>query len=151
VDRVIAGWIQKTRDVYRIVMVHVDVKTGAKLGRLDREIPIASRRLRVDVAAAAPELVRAEDESTGILKVVTDVPGADVTLDGQPAGQTPFARKLKPGKHKVQVSRPGYQLQEAAWVEIPAAKEVTHKARLYPIPARVQPPGTISTTVEVSR
>jgi hypothetical protein len=47
---------------------------------------------------------------SGTLVVVTDVPGAVVTVDGQPAGQGPVASlKLGAGSYRVQVDRPGYR------------------------------------------
>jgi len=149
VDRVIGGWIAKAGGAYRVVLVQVDVKTGAPLSRIDRAIPIAARRLQADVAAAAPVLVRGEAELRGVLVVVADVAGADVAIDDAPAGIAPVQRELKPGKHKVQVSKAGYILQDPVWVEVPALAEITHRARLREIPARNRPGG--ETRVEVMK
>ncbi len=139
VDRVIGGWFARTRTSYRVVLVHVDAKTGAKMASVDREIPIASRRLRADVAAATPVLVRGEVEARGKLTLESDPPFADVTIDDAPAGTTPVSQDLKPGKHKVQISKPGYVLRDAFWVDVPAKGEVTERARLHQIPARDRP------------
>jgi hypothetical protein len=139
VDRVIGGWFARAGDAYRVVLVQVDAKTGARIGAVDREIPIASRRLRADVSAAAPVLVRGEAQARGALTVESDPPLADVTIDDAPAGTTPGTHALEPGRHKVQVSKAGYLLGDPFWVEVPANGEVTHRATLHEIPARDRP------------
>ncbi len=140
-DRVIGGWISKVGDSYRLVIVQADAKTGGRVARVEREIPIASRRLRADVATAAPVLLRGEGEGKGVLVVQSDVAGADVAIDGAPAGTAPVKRELRPGKHKVQVTKLGYVVQEPFWVEVPAKGEVTQQVKLHEIPARDRPAG----------
>jgi len=139
VDRVVGGWLRRTGDSYRVALVHADAKTGAELGALEREVPIASRRLQRDVAAAAPALLGGGKDATGVLVVVTDVPGAAVTIDGVGAGTTPVTRALRPGRHEVRVSMAGYQLAAPVWVEVLSSGTVEHRPRLYPIPARDRP------------
>lgn len=155
VDHVVGGWLRKRGDAYRVALVHADAKTGARLGGLEREIPIASRRLQRDVAATAPALLGGEQDATGILKVVTDVPGASVTIDGVSAGTTPVTRRVKPGRHEVRVSQVGHQDAAPVWVEVAADATVEHRPRLYPIPARDRPNRasreTSGTNVEIVR
>jgi hypothetical protein len=139
VDRVIGGWLARTDATYRVVLVHADARTGARIGNVDREIPIASRRLRADVTAATPVLVRGEVEALGTLTLESDPPFADVTIDDAPAGTTPVSQELKPGKHKVQISKAGYVLREPFWVDVPARDEVTQRVTLHQIPARDRP------------
>jgi hypothetical protein len=62
-----------------------------------------------------------------------------VTVDDQPAGKTPIAKVVKPGRHKVQVALRNHAEAEPAWVEVPAGGIVEHRARLYLIPARERP------------
>lgn len=155
VDGVVGGWLRKRGDSYRVAMVHADARSGARLGGLEREIPIASRRLQRDVAAAAPTLLGGGDDASGTLKVVTDVPGAAVTVDDVGAGTTPVARKVRPGRHKVHVSRAGHQDAAPVWVDVAAGATVEHRPRLYPIPARDRPNRTArdvtGTNVELVR
>ncbi len=139
VDRIVGGYVRKRGETYRVALVLADAKTGERLGGVEREVPIASRRLQRDVAAAAPTLLAGEKDATGILKVVTAVPGAAVTIDDVGAGTTPVTRALRPGKHKVQVSHAGYQDAAPIFVDVPANGIVEHKPRLYPIPARDRP------------
>lgn len=139
VERVVGGRLRRMGEAYRVALVQVDAKTGERLGGIEREVPIASRRLQKDVAAAAPALLGGEKDATGVLKVVTDAAGALVTLDDVEVGTTPFARAVRPGKHKVQVSGPGFQDAAPVWVEVPANGIVEHHPRLYQIPARDRP------------
>lgn len=139
VDRVVGGWLRKHGEAYRVALVHADARRGERLGGIEREIPIASRRLQKDVAAAAPALLAGDADASGILRVVTEVPGAKVTIDDADAGATPLARTVKPGRHKVHVSGEGYQDATPIWVEVPANAIVEHRPRLYHVPARDRP------------
>lgn len=139
VDRVVGGYLRKKGEAYRVSLVHADAKTGERLGGVEREIPVASRRLQKDVAAAAPALLAGEKDATGILKVVTVVPGATVTIDDVDAGTTPLSRTVRPGKHKVLVVGEGFQDAAPIWVDVPANGLVEHRPRLYHVPARDRP------------
>lgn len=155
VDRVVGGWLEKRGTAYRVALVHADGKTGARLGALEREIPIASRRLQKDVAAAAPGLLAGGADATGVLKIATDVPGALVTVDDVPVGTTPITRTVKPGKHKVHVSRTGWAETDPVWVVVPANGVLEHRARLFELPARDRPNESAQsgagTTVQIVR
>jgi hypothetical protein len=150
-DRVIGGRIHRDGAIYRVVAVNADARSGAAVARLERAIPVASRRLVVDVVSATPALLRGDASERGVLRVETEAPGADVAVDGAPAGRTPLALDLAPGKHEVQVTRPAHLVQEPRWVEVPRGGEVVVRPRLQPVPARERPAGTTSTTVEVAR
>ena len=139
VERIVGGWLQQRGTSYRVAIVHADAKSGERLGGLEREIPIASRRLQKDVAAAAPGLLASGHDATGVLRVATDVPGAEVLVDDVAVGRTPVAQVVSPGKHKVQVKHEGWAHQDATWVEVPANGMVEHHPRLYRIPARDRP------------
>jgi hypothetical protein len=139
VDRIVGGSLSQRGGSYRVALVHGDAKTGARLGGMEREIAIASRRLQKDVADAAPDLLKGGEEPTGVLRVLTEVAGAEVTVDDTPAGKTPLAKVVKPGRHKVQVALQGYAEAEPAWVEVPSNGFVEHRARLFLIPARERP------------
>ncbi len=139
VQRVIGGWLRRKGESYRVALVHADAATGERLGGMEREIPVASRRLQKDVAAAAPALLAGEKDATGVLKVVTATPGAIVTIDDTDAGTTPVVRVVKPGKHKVKVSGAGFQDAAPIWVEVPANAIVEHRPRLFLVPARDRP------------
>ena len=136
VDRIVGGALSRRGASYRVALVSADARTGARLGGVEREIAVASRRLRRDGADAAPALLRGGEDATGLLRIVTEVPGAQVWVDDLPAGRTPAARVVKPGKHKVKVALPGYADAEPAWVEVPPSGLAEHRPRLYAIPPR---------------
>ncbi len=139
VDRIVGGTLGQRGASYRVAIVNADAKTGARLGGLEREIAIASRRLQKDVADSAPALLEGGQEATGVLKVTTDAPGAMVTVDDVLVGKTPVLRVVKPGKHKVKVVLTGYADADPVWVDVPASAIVEHRPRLYAIPARDRP------------
>lgn len=139
VERVVGGRLRRKGEAYRVALVQADAGNGERLGGIEREIPVASRRLQKDVAAAAPALLAGERDATGLLKVVTDPPGATVTIDDGDAGTTPVARAVRPGRHKVRVAGAGFQEAAPVWVDVPANGVVEHRPRLYQIPARDRP------------
>ncbi len=139
VERVVGGWLRRRGEAYRVALVQADAATGERLGGIEREIPVASRRLQRDVAAAASALLGGEKDARGVLRVVTQVPGATVTIDDADAGTTPVSRAVKPGRHKVKVSGAGFQDAAPVWVEVPANAIVEHRPRLYLVPARDRP------------
>lgn len=139
VDRLVCGWLRKRGEAYRISLVHADARTGARLGGVERDVPIASRRLNREIALAAPLLLEGQGDAKGILSVVTTPPGALVTVDDVPVGTTPLHQELRPGRHKVQVAATGYFDTAPVWVDVPANSIVEHRPRLYEIPARDRP------------
>jgi hypothetical protein len=134
--RFVAGWIARAGDSYRVLLVHGDA-AGEKLASVERLVPVASRRLRAEVAAAVPALLRGDADRFGTLRVVTDEPGATVFLDGVFAGATPLEKLVRPGQHRVEVKRTGHADQDPAFVVVPAGGTVEHRVRLYALP-----PGT---------
>jgi PEGA domain len=139
VDRVVCGWLRKRGEAYRLALVHADARTGARLGRMERDVPVASRRLNREIALAAPLLLGGQGDAKGVLSIVTTPPGALVTVDDVPVGTTPLNREVRPGRHKVQVAATGYFEAAPVWVDVPANSLVEHRPRLYEIPARDRP------------
>ncbi len=56
-----------------------------------------------------------------------------MTLDGEPAGQTPLTRMLKPGKHELHVSHPGFYAVERL-VTVDPSRTTHDIVRLVAIP-----------------
>jgi hypothetical protein len=139
VDRVVGGWLRKRGETYRVMLVHADARTGKRLGAIEREIPVASRRLQKEIALAAPLLLGGEGDAKGVLSIVTTPPGALVTVDDVPVGTTPLTQSVRPGRHKVQVAATGYADAAPVWLDVPANATVEHRPRLYEIPARDRP------------
>jgi hypothetical protein len=68
--------------------------------------------------------------STGELNVMTNPPGASVSVDGEAQpGETPMILKLPPGPHKVSISSPGYESQDLE-VDITAGKRLEKNLEL---------------------
>jgi hypothetical protein len=151
VDTVLGGWLARSGDAYRVALVHVEVRGGGTIARVEREVPIASRRLVADVTSAAPALLRGGADVAGTLAVETEDPGAEVVVDGAPAGTTPLRKRLRPGRHEVRVHRPGHAPLAPAFVDVPPGGEVVHRPRLVPVPVRDGPAGAGGTRVEVTR
>jgi hypothetical protein len=155
VDRVVCGWLRKRGEAYRLALVHADARTGEALGRMERDVPVASRRLNKEIALAAPLLLRGQGDAKGVLSIVTTPPGALVTVDDVPVGTTPLSREVMPGRHKVQVAATGYFEAAPIWVDVPANSLVEHRPRLYEIPARDRPNQSATegsgTRVKISR
>jgi hypothetical protein len=139
VERIVVGTLARRGAFYRLALVHADARTGERIGGIEREVPVAARKLQREAEEAAPALLAGGEEPPGILRVLTEVLGAKVTLDDAPAGKTPLARVVRPGRHKIRVELEGYADAEPVWVEVPSGGVVEHRARLYLIPAREVP------------
>lgn len=66
----------------------------------------------VDLPAAGVAVVEvalAPESTTGLLLLESVVPGAAVTIDGQPKGTVPFEGYLAIGTHRVEVTAEGYE------------------------------------------
>ncbi|MBI5015760.1 MAG: PEGA domain-containing protein [Deltaproteobacteria bacterium] len=101
-------------------------KTGFK--PVDLTVDVGSdERKEVPVALVAKE---------GALLVLSNPVGADVTLDGKPAGKTwePLVVKdVAPGLHAVRVSKDGYRPWEKADVEVRSDHSTSVLAALLPV------------------
>lgn len=93
-------------------------------------------------------LLRHENDSAvppadaGLLHVVTDPPGAEVSVDGERRGSTPIELMLRPGRHSLRVDRDGYQ-PAVADVNLPARGDFEVSRRLWrdqPLVTPLHPP-----------
>jgi hypothetical protein len=108
-----------------------------------------NRRITVE-AGKTQEISVALEAVTGLVSVVSDVPGAKVTIDGQPRGTVPLTGiELKPGPHEIVISREGFQ-PDTQKVTIQAGKPYTVTGHLKPSavasadrPEREQPPSIV--------
>jgi hypothetical protein len=139
-DKMVVGALSKTETAYRVTIVFADAKSGVKITSIDREILIASRRLKPDVVAATPALLRGEVEATGKLVITTPRAGASVLIDEEITGTTPFTLTVKPGKHKVMVTQDGFVQQDPHYVDVPPGGTFADKVKLFPVPGRELPP-----------
>jgi len=138
VSRVVVGTLSRDQSHYLVHFWLISLAPAQTVAEFDRAILIASRRLQTDVAAALPALLRGEQEVTGKLVLDSTVPNAEATLDGEPLGVTPLTRTLKPGKHEIHVSHPGYYPVDRL-VTVEAAKTTHEVVRLVAMPGTEAP------------
>jgi len=147
--RVVVGTLARDQSHYLVHFWLISLSPPGTLAEVDRAILIASRRLQSDVAAALPALLRGEQEAKGTLTLDSNVPGAEVSLDGEPWGRTPVTRMLKPGKHEVHIAHVGYYPVDR-WVTVEAGKTTRDLVRLVAVPGAeavaVAPPETSAPT-----
>ena len=92
-------------------------------------------------------------DERGLLTVETDVPGADVRIDGAPVGRTPLSAPVAAGPHRLTIELAGHRAVERR-VEVPARGSEEVHATLTPLsggaplsvgasapPVRPDPPG----------
>ncbi len=110
-----------------------------------------SRRVTVE-EGKSNEVSVALEAVAGVVSVNADVPGARVTINGQPRGQVPLAGiELKPGSYDIVVSSEGF-LPETNKLAIRAGRDYTVNAHLTPSavastdrPEREEPPSIVPT------
>lgn len=88
--------------------------------------------------------LRAQQASTGSIAVITDVPGAEVRINGQPLPVGAFSREgLAPGNYVVQVIAPSHRPFRTE-VQVQAGQTTSVDAQLQ---AELGPPGRINIVV----
>jgi tetratricopeptide (TPR) repeat protein len=105
--------------------------------RLD---PQAANRAAVEKSMAALQ-ARLATRGRQVLLVLTDPGDAEVSLDGEPRGRSPFAAALAPGPHRVSVSLPGHR-SVSREVSLTRDRALELNLALPPLPAPA-PPGAL--------
>ena len=77
------------------------------------------------------EVVPAPVAETASLEVLSQPPGATVSVDGQPRGETPLSLALEPGEHSLVLARDGY-LDNRQDIELAAGTAETLSITLTP-------------------
>ncbi len=109
VQRVIAGNVGGLADSY-VVNLKLVESDGRELRRVAATLRGSPEELIDEIRVAAYRLV-APERLVGAIAVLSDVPGATVSLDGQPVGQTPLLGpldRLSVGVHQLDVARKGF-------------------------------------------
>jgi formylglycine-generating enzyme required for sulfatase activity len=83
----------------------------------------------VGVAAPDPVVVAPTRQGKGTLKVVTDPSGAQVRVDGEEVGKTPWKKKVASGQYLVTLEKDGFT-PVSKQVEVEAGREVALIERL---------------------
>jgi len=109
VTRVVSGNVGGLADSYVVNLKLVD-DNGRELRRVTATLSGSPEELIDEIRVAAFRLV-APERLVGNIAILSDVPGAAVTLDGVPVGKTPLAgplANLQMGVHKLAVEREGF-------------------------------------------
>jgi hypothetical protein len=105
----------------------------------------AERVVEVQADQLSEELFELGKAAPGTLVINTELSGAKLTLNGKPAGQSPFSDKVEAGTYVVAVALDGYSGQEQATIVLSGQRaEVSFKLSQVP-PGKVEivskPPG----------
>jgi hypothetical protein len=122
---VIAGNVGGLADSY-VVNLKLVGEDGREIRRVAATLRGSPEELIDEIRVAAVRLV-APEQLTGAIEILSDVPGATVTIDGKDVGQTPLLGpidKIAAGVHKVTVTREGFSSFEE---EVPVAFEKTQQ------------------------
>jgi uncharacterized protein (TIGR02266 family) len=103
-----------------------------------------------DETATTPKPADQGPATTTALSVTTRPPGAEVTIDGKPAGVTPLKTSVTPGKHELTITRDRYDTITQT-VEAPGAVTLDLKRPLYTLEITSTPPGAPVTVAGVAR
>jgi hypothetical protein len=109
VSRIVAGNVGGLADSYVVNLKLVD-KDGRELRRVSAPLRGSPEELIDEVRVAAFRLI-APERLVGAIAILSDVPGAAVTLDGRPVGMTPLPgplAALSVGVHHLTVNREGF-------------------------------------------
>jgi hypothetical protein len=109
VTRVVSGNVGGLADSYVVNLKLVD-DTGRELRRVTATLSGSPEELIDEIRVAAFRLV-APERLVGNIAILSDVPGANVMLDGVDVGKTPLAGplvNLPMGVHKLAVEREGF-------------------------------------------
>jgi hypothetical protein len=109
VSRIVAGNVGGLADSYVVNLKLVD-NDGRELRRVSAPLRGSPEELIDEVRVAAFRLI-APERLVGAIAILSDVPGAAVTLDGRPVGMTPLPgplAALSVGVHHLTVNREGF-------------------------------------------
>jgi hypothetical protein len=122
---VIAGNVGGLADSY-VVNLKLVGEDGREIRRVAATLRGSPEELIDEIRVAAVRLV-APEQLTGAIEILSDVPGATVTIDGKDVGQTPLLGpidKISAGVHKVAVTRDGFSSFEE---DVPVRFEKTQQ------------------------
>jgi tetratricopeptide (TPR) repeat protein len=108
-----------------------------------RRAPDAKDRATVEASVVAMEAALAK-KGVAQVTVLSDPPGATLTIDDKPSGVTPWTTETSPGAHRFAFRRDGYQLLEQS-VDVPSDHAIDVQVTLVPAvvssePAAAPPP-----------
>lgn len=134
--RAVLGQLGRDEKNYLLKLWLIDVTTLSVVADVDRAVLIAARRFNKDLEEAVPRLLRGEREARGTLVVDSNLPDAQISVNGDFVGAPPVSLPLKPGKYEVHLERKKY-LPVTRLLEVEAGKETREKIALLLKPGEV--------------
>ena len=135
-DRLLSGSLTILERTSLVTVRLIEVKKSRTLARVTATLLDATEPELVDAARrlAHEALTGKKLDTTGVLRVAVDRPGATVTLDGRALGESPLKEspRVLEGPHTVTVQKPGY-VRWSTTVQVPAGQTVPVEADLVPI------------------
>lgn len=132
VDVVVAGSVGSLGDNYLLNIKVVESATAKQLRRITTEPLRGTPDDLIDSVRVAAYRLLAPEQLHGSISVLSDLIGADVSIDGKRVGTTPLpapVTKLPLGPHQVRVSAAGYSPFEET-VEVRFQKSARVEVRL---------------------
>jgi hypothetical protein len=140
VKRIVAGSVGGLGDSYIVNLKLVD-DTGRELGRVNATLHGKADELIQEVRVACYKLI-APQKLVGAISLLSEMPGATVTVDDRPAGTTPLAgpiEGLAVGDHTLRVARAGYaDFVDQVPVRFEKATEVVVHQKAVTLEARIE-------------
>jgi PEGA domain-containing protein len=131
--------LQAHKDNYRAVLVALRGATGAPIAVASEDRKYVPANVEVLVSEKKDKEnnnkeskaadAAASPVNTGAVKITSDPPGADVTVDGAFMGNTPAQLKLTAGKHRVQITNEGFS-EWSREIQVSGGSEVSLTATL---------------------
>ena len=139
VDRVLSAEVSVIEHTTLLAVRHVDVRRGRTLGRLTATLKDAGNAVLADaMRRLTHELLTGQKlDTSGVLKLAVDEPGARITLDGADLGASPLkepVRRVLEGPHQVTVQKEGF-VTWSSTVTVAAGAEVPVAVKLVPVAA----------------
>lgn len=135
-DRLLAGSLTILERSALLTVRLLDVKKSRTLARANATLLDATEHELVDAARrlAHEVLTGKRLDTSGVIRVTVDRPGATVTMDGKALGTTPLAETVRvlEGPHAITVQKPGY-VRWSTTVAVAAGQTVPVTADLIPI------------------
>lgn len=135
-DRLLSGSLTILERSALVSVRLLDVKKSRTLARANATLLDATERELVDAARrlAHEALTGRRLDTTGVVRVQVDRPGATVTLDGKALGESPLKEspRVPEGPHTITVQKPGF-VRWSTTVSVAAGQTVPVEVDLVPI------------------
>ncbi|MCB9704665.1 MAG: PEGA domain-containing protein [Myxococcales bacterium] len=143
VDYVLWDMVEMSDRDYRLHLELVDLRDGSLVAAFDERCPLcglAEARDRVeDGAAELLEPLQVEPGAPPRVRVTSDPPEAEISVDGEHVGRAPITRVIPPGRHRVRARLFGYVDAEEE-IEVGEGERAQLHLALGPTPPPPPPP-----------